>query len=426
MSHSRSYWNSRCSVAVLICLGLTHARAANDPIESVRSLATSACTVTGSGAVFDKERLRVASQARYVSSEYWRGNAGTSWYTLANGTRLKTFRFKGERTANVIALEMFRNDLGVPAGIANSGVLLDQHCRIIDERVTEFDLTGVPTKFSDSLGKSKALGHILNPAPVRRTPRKGVVIALIDSGVNYLLQDIDTSLARDDLGEIVGYDFLDNDNRPFDEDYILGGLWFPLRHGTSVASILIKLQPKVLIAPYRHPATQPQRYKELVEHLSRNGIRLANISIGGSNREEWEEFRKAAETHPSILFIISAGNEGKDLDMESRYPATFGLKNAIVVSALDKNGKLLPQSNFGRQKVDLAVVADELDGFQFDGRLGLFSGTSFAAPVVAALAAAILMDQPDVSTTDLKQRILNMAKSSGDQAFTKYGIINLH
>ena len=53
------------------------------------------------------------------------------------------------------------------------------------------------------------------PVPPGKDPG-GVAVALVDTGVNYTLPEISNRLARSPDGEILGFDFQDNDRLPFD------------------------------------------------------------------------------------------------------------------------------------------------------------------------------------------------------------------
>src|SRR5262245_39161047 len=52
------------------------------------------------------------------------------------------------------------------------------------------------------------------PLPAGRDPG-GVAIAFIGTGIDYTLPLIAQRLARDGEGELIGWDVVDNDNRPF-------------------------------------------------------------------------------------------------------------------------------------------------------------------------------------------------------------------
>ena len=59
------------------------------------------------------------------------------------------------------------------------------------------------------------------------------LLALVDTGVNYNLPMVQKNLAIDQDRQLIGYDFWDNDNRPFDKDPRRNA-FFPLHHGTTV------------------------------------------------------------------------------------------------------------------------------------------------------------------------------------------------
>lgn len=63
------------------------------------------------------------------------------------------------------------------------------------------------------------------------------LLALVDTGVNYNLQKVQEHLALDSEGQLIGYDFWDDDNRPFDKDP-RKDIFFPVHHRTSVISVL--------------------------------------------------------------------------------------------------------------------------------------------------------------------------------------------
>jgi subtilisin family serine protease len=118
------------------------------------------------------------------------------------------------------------------------------------------------------------------------------------------------------------------------------------------------------------------------------------------------------KAHPQMLFVLSAGNDGVNLEERPFYPAAYGAENAIVVTASDKAGQLWQNSNRGAGAVDLAVVAVDLLGFDFNGRKIPLTGTSFASPRLAAVAARILAEHPEWSAAQAKVRINELAQES--------------
>ena len=248
------------------------------------------------------------------------------------------------------------------------------------------------------------------PVPAGQDPG-GVTVALVDSGVNYLLPEIARSLARDAEGRALGYDFWDLDERPFDANPARSP-FFPQRHGTRVASVLLDEAPRVRLIPYRYPRPDLSRMARLVRDAAAKGARVVGVSLGSNRRDEWASFEAAAEAAPEILFVVSAGNNGRDIDQTPVYPAALELDNMIVVSSADGFGDPAPGANWGTRTVDLLVPGERIPVIDFRGQPTRASGSSFAAPRVVALAARLLARHPEWDPAALKNAIFARATMS--------------
>ena len=100
----------------------------------------------------------------------------------------------------------------------------------------------------------------------------------MDSGVNYLLPAIASRLARDADGAALGYDWWDMDPRPLDQDPSRSA-FFPRRHGTRTASLLLEEAPLARLIPYRYPRADMSRMAAAAI-LGRCGIALRKASVG--------------------------------------------------------------------------------------------------------------------------------------------------
>ncbi len=236
----------------------------------------------------------------------------------------------------------------------------------------------------------------------------GVSVAMVDSGVNYLLPAIGDRLARDDNGAPLGYDYWDMDPRPFDANPARSP-FFPQRHGTRTASLLLAEAPAVRLVPYRYPRPAMQRMGDLVRDAAGKGIVIVNLSLGSNRAEEWEAFAAAATANPQMLFVVSAGNEGRDIDDEPVYPASLELDNILVVTSSEHTGEIARGSNQGRRTVDLLVPAEEVSVTDFDGTEIPAAGSSYAAARVSALAARLLAAHPEWRAGQLKEAIIARA-----------------
>jgi len=291
-----------------------------------------------------------------------------------------------------------------------SMVLAGPDCAAVQGRAIGYSDDGLArrvTVFDATL--ARALGaEPLNPAPPEGSDPGGVSVAVIDSGIAYTRPDIAARLARDESGMIVGYDYWDMDARPFDADTSVSP-FFPRRHGTLVADILLGEGPPLRLAAYRYPRPDMDRFTALIGNAAGAGVAVATLAMGSNKAEDWRAFRAAAEAHGSILFIVSAGNNGRDIDETPVYPAAFDLANLLVVTSSTAAGSLGDGANWEARAVDIAVPAEALTARGPAGRSRPVAGSSFAVPRVAALAARFKAAHPRWTASDIKKAILGLA-----------------
>ena len=299
------------------------------------------------------------------------------------------------------------NDMGTKPVML---VRLDSACRIIWARYIYYNKAGELVSLihlNANLNVTKTR-EPFNPKVPKGKNYDGISVAHIDSGVNYLLPEFTNRLARDEHGRIRGWDFWDNDDRPFDIN-IITSPFFPLHHGTAVASILLREAPKSNLIPYRYPRPNMAIMANVINAAASAQVRIALLPMGSSRKSEWAIFANAAKRNQQILFVVSAGNNGRNIDEIPLFPASLTLENIIVVTAADDFGRLAPDSNWGAKSVDLMVPGENIEVIDHRGAIGRASGASFAAPRIAALAARYLAKNPLQTTAELKAEILRLA-----------------
>ncbi|MGP1254407.1 MAG: S8 family serine peptidase [Kiloniellales bacterium] len=248
------------------------------------------------------------------------------------------------------------------------------------------------------------------PWPVGRDPG-GPRVALVDSGLAYDLPLYRDRLARGADGMPLGYDFWDLDPLPYDGDFGRSAFQ-PIRHGSAVASVLVREAPTAALIPYRYPRPDMTRLGPLIEHAATADARILAMPLGSRDPDDWTAFAAALKAHPQLLAIVSAGNDGRDLDRDPLWPAALDLPNLVVVTSADGFGRLAPGANWGAESVDLMVPAENLEVRDFRGAAGRASGSSYAVPRVAALAARLLATNPELETSDLKAALFARAIAS--------------
>ncbi len=110
-----------------------------------------------------------------------------------------------------------------------------------------------------------------------------------------------------------------------------------------------------------------------------------------------------------LLFVAAAGNEAKNNDRPTKamYPASFKIDNVISVAAFKKDGEKAWFSNKGVKSVHLAAPGQKIYSTSPGGKYKVLSGTSMATPHVAGVAGLVLSVYPNLTASELKERILN-------------------
>ncbi|MEL6289673.1 MAG: S8 family serine peptidase [Pseudomonadota bacterium] len=140
---------------------------------------------------------------------------------------------------------------------------------------------------------------------------------------------------------------------------------------------------------------------------------IINLSLGGLSSDGCPAaFQRALEqiARKGILVIAAAGNEGSPAS--TAMPANCN--DILTVAASDQRGHLTSFSNFG-DIIDIMAPGgdinrdDDGDG-QNDGVLSLvengyarYNGTSMAAPMVAAAAAMLKVENPSLTPPDIRK-----------------------
>jgi len=125
-----------------------------------------------------------------------------------------------------------------------------------------------------------------------------------------------------------------------------------------------------------------------IEFAIRNGARVLSLSWGADTRSEFLENALADAASKGLIVVASAGNEPTGRPV---YPAAY--PSVIAVGALEPDGKIWGQSNFG------SFVSLYAPGFAslpvgYRGEPGSYAGTSIAAAFTANRIADYLAKHP--------------------------------
>ncbi|MBN1465404.1 S8 family serine peptidase [candidate division KSB1 bacterium] len=282
----------------------------------------------------------------------------------------------------------------------------------------------------------------------KETGAKEVVVAVIDTGIDYEHPDIVNNLwlnsgedangngrvdesdfnGIDDDGngfidDIRGWDFTDAPNYPDGGDY-LDRDDDPMDehgHGTGVAGIIAaEADNNYGIAGLAFGcrvmnlrAFNASGYGEEDDAASAllyaiaNGARVINMSFGDVFVSRILDDVLKYGRQQDVVMVASSGNSSTD---EIHYPSGFA--ETLSVGASDQNDQLAGFSNYGAT-LDLVAPGSAIISLDREDDFYSWSGTSFSAPHVAAAAALLLSQRPELAAEAVRSILVNTADDLG-------------
>ncbi len=279
------------------------------------------------------------------------------------------------------------------------------------------------------------------------------VIAVLDSGVDLDHPDLSSKIWTNDdeipdngidddnngkVDDVNGWDFVENDNRPQDEDgwgtFMAGIAGAATNNGIGISGIAwnTPIMPvRVLTRDDVGQATA--RMDDIVAGIRYAVDNGARIILLGFYAEEWNltaEQRAALEGAISeadsagVLLVAPVGDHGL-AGNPTVYPAA--LPAVVGVTATDRNRERLPAAGHG-SFVDIAAPGVNLRSLLPEGRYDPpASGTEFAAPHVAGVAALIWAVNPSLTADQVRDFMRETADDLGTPGYDEFfgfGLLN--
>lgn len=256
-----------------------------------------------------------------------------------------------------------------------------------------------------------------------------ILVAVVDTGVNYLHPDLQNNLAINT--KEIPNNGIDDDGNGFIDDYYgwdgaknIGDPMDKIDHGTHVAGIIgastdngigvAGINWNVGIIPVKFIDDQGGGSTESairsIDYAVARGVKIINASWGGSDESPLlQEIINRCQSK-GILFVAAAGNETADNDKVPLYPANFPLDNIISVASIDLHKDLSWFSNWGEKTVDVAAPGESIISTVGGIGYGYKDGTSMATPQITGAAALLWSAHPDWNYLDIKKYILGHCK----------------
>lgn len=278
-------------------------------------------------------------------------------------------------------------------------------------KYVELDMAVTPAAIvSDpSFSKSWALQKIQTPSAWDTTSGSGIIIAVLDTGVETSHPDLAANM-------VPGWNFFDNNSNTSD----------PNGHGTAVAGAAAAVANNgagsagaawgAKIMPVRIASPDAWAYWSTVAQgvywAADNGAKVVNISYNGVSGSSTVQAAAQYLRNKGGVAIVAAGNSG-------------GLENIaandalLSVSATNESDVRTSFSSYGAY-VDVSAPGINIyTPYRGGGYINAW-GTSFSSPIVAATAALMMSANSRLGPADIDRILKSTSADLGVAGFDQY------
>lgn len=363
----------------------------------------------------------------------------------------------------------------------NKDELDDSYTSLLSGRLAKFKVSGMSTKDAIALLKSHQAIEYVEPdyqVSIARTPddprfdelwglnndgqtggtadadidaveawdistgSRDVVVGVIDTGIDYSHSDLASNMWVNS-SEIPG-DGIDNDGNGFIDDvhginaitdsgdpmddeghgtHVSGTIGASGGNGIGVVGVNHEVSLvgcKFLDAAGSGSTSDAIKCIDYMVSLKNSGVnlRVLNNSWGGGGYSQALADAIASSEAADLLFVAAAGNDTIDNDVNPHYPSNYENASVLSVASTDQTDGISWFSHYGLTSVDMGAPGSAILSTTPGESYASYSGTSMATPHVAGAAALVLSINPELSTQELKDLLMN----SGDANAALQGV----
>lgn len=232
---------------------------------------------------------------------------------------------------------------------------------------------------------------------------RDVVVAVVDTGVDYTHPDLAGNMWQDAVGRY-GKNFIagmDPDD-PMDDEghgtHVAGTIAANGRQASAMRGVMQEARIMALKVLNSSGSGKTSDLIDAIAYAGENGARVINLSLSLSTggAEPSQALRDVLSASPAVI-VAAAGNASSNNDTKPTYPASYDLPHLVAVAASDNRDKLASFSNYGSHTVHLAAPGWAILSTKRGGGYTFMNGTSMAAPHVSGVAGLLLSRYPDRS-----------------------------
>lgn len=285
------------------------------------------------------------------------------------------------------------------------------------------------------LSKAYGIGKVsADKAWAKQRGSKDIIVAVIDTGVDYNHPDLAFNMWRNPkalsslqtgvdpfgeevTGDVVGYDFANNDNLPFDDNqhgtHCAGTVGAVGNDGKGISGVAQRVSIMAVKFLTGSGSGDTAGAIKSIDYAVSRGAKILSNSWGGKGDDGTNGALKDAivrAERAGVLFVAAAGNDGTDNDRDPVFPAAYDVPNMLTVAATTETDGMAFFSNRGVKTVHVGAPGANVYSTVPGGRYQKLSGTSMACPHVAGAAALVWSQFPNANYQEIKRRLMD----SGD------------
>ncbi len=245
-------------------------------------------------------------------------------------------------------------------------------------------------------------------------PTSQTIVAVLDTGVDAKHPDLTNTIYRNAGGEVIGVNLTSTTASTADGNghgtFCAGEIAAQANNGIGVAGVAgwnngaSTANPLIKIMPVKVLADDGSGYLSWVcdgiTWAVNHGAKVISLSLGAPSASETLTAAVNYANSHGCLVLAAAGNDGVS---KKFYPAAT--PGVISVGASSRNDALTSFSNYG-DWVKIAAPGDGILSTLPNNQYGTGSGTSMACPMVAAAAAVLRAQFPQMSNDELAACLL--------------------
>ena len=219
------------------------------------------------------------------------------------------------------------------------------------------------------------------------TGSTNIIVAVLDTGLAPQTEFTNRTVA--------GYDFVNLDTDPADDHghgtAVSGVIAANANNGVRIAGVNWKCRLMPLKVLDSANSGFYSAWTSAIDWAVTNGAKVINLSAGGSTTSTTLTRAITNAIAKGVIFVTITHNDSTNI---VRFPGS--LTNCITVGSTDSQDRRSTFSNWGPQN-DMVAPGTSIATLSTGGALSIWSGTSFAAPQVAGVAALLCSVRPELT-----------------------------